>query len=271
MWRYRFQSPPQNSLSHYGIQGQKWGIRRFQNADGSYTQEGKERYGRGITGGLFNKNKVKLKALKEESYKAVQSNKELLTELSGKEKRFIKDLRDVGKEYENVFRTAKLSSQEKDRIWEKLHSDFGNGVDDDEFFDETVVEHLQNDVELWQEKAPKELDDKRKAIDVEARDIKSILEKVTQPVIDKYGDKRVEDIDQKNYPGTKNLIRQMISGYVLNNQWLSAYIFSDRPYSSDPSFYESKEYWNAVFVSLMSLLRMNTIVVMESKVIRLPQ
>lgn len=30
-------------LAHYGILGQKWGIRRFQNVDGTYTSEGKRR------------------------------------------------------------------------------------------------------------------------------------------------------------------------------------------------------------------------------------
>lgn len=34
-----------NYLAHHGILGQKWGIRRFQNKDGSLTPEGKERYG----------------------------------------------------------------------------------------------------------------------------------------------------------------------------------------------------------------------------------
>lgn len=34
-------------LVHYGIKGQKKGLRRFQNEDGSYTAEGKERYGIG--------------------------------------------------------------------------------------------------------------------------------------------------------------------------------------------------------------------------------
>jgi hypothetical protein len=31
-------------LAHYGIIGQRWGIRRFQNKDGSLTEEGKKRY-----------------------------------------------------------------------------------------------------------------------------------------------------------------------------------------------------------------------------------
>ena len=31
-------------LYHHGIKGQKWGVRRFQNADGSLTAEGKQRY-----------------------------------------------------------------------------------------------------------------------------------------------------------------------------------------------------------------------------------
>lgn len=33
----------QAELYHHGIKGQKWGIRRFQNEDGTYTNAGKER------------------------------------------------------------------------------------------------------------------------------------------------------------------------------------------------------------------------------------
>lgn len=35
---------PENELKHHGILGQKWGIRRFQNPDGTLTEKGKKRY-----------------------------------------------------------------------------------------------------------------------------------------------------------------------------------------------------------------------------------
>lgn len=33
-----------NELYHHGIRGQKWGVRRYQNSDGSLTDKGKKRY-----------------------------------------------------------------------------------------------------------------------------------------------------------------------------------------------------------------------------------
>ena len=36
---------PSDELTHHGILGQRWGIRRFQNKDGSLTSEGRKRYG----------------------------------------------------------------------------------------------------------------------------------------------------------------------------------------------------------------------------------
>lgn len=35
---------PQAYLVHHGIKGQKWGVRRFQNEDGSLTAAGRKRY-----------------------------------------------------------------------------------------------------------------------------------------------------------------------------------------------------------------------------------
>ena len=33
-----------NELQHWGIKGMKWGVRRYQNSDGTLTAAGKKRY-----------------------------------------------------------------------------------------------------------------------------------------------------------------------------------------------------------------------------------
>lgn len=44
-WREYANYDPQYTLMHHGIKGQKWGVRRFENADGTLTAAGRSRYG----------------------------------------------------------------------------------------------------------------------------------------------------------------------------------------------------------------------------------
>lgn len=59
-----------NELYHWGIKGQKWGNRRYQNEDGTYTEEGKIRRRKG------SEDYLKVKEIKKKSIKSM-SNKEL--------------------------------------------------------------------------------------------------------------------------------------------------------------------------------------------------
>lgn len=52
-----------NELTHWGIKGQKWGRRRYQNSDGSLTAAGRERYGSGDR--RYEDTKKNLKATKD--------------------------------------------------------------------------------------------------------------------------------------------------------------------------------------------------------------
>lgn len=63
-----------NELYHHGILGQKWGVRRFQNPDGSLTPAGRERYGYGNGNGN--------KSGSQTSNKASSSSKQSHTKVS---------------------------------------------------------------------------------------------------------------------------------------------------------------------------------------------
>lgn len=85
-----------NEFYHHGIKGMKWGVRRFQNKDGSLTDAGKKRRGSesDSTKGLFGRKKAKSEApsktkepTDQEKAKPVESKKKSINELSDDELR----------------------------------------------------------------------------------------------------------------------------------------------------------------------------------------
>lgn len=75
--------PASDELSHHGILGQKWGVRRFQNADGSLTNAGKKR--KGLVQTIKDKKKAKMLREAKARKKAEREKKEAIIR-SGNEK-----------------------------------------------------------------------------------------------------------------------------------------------------------------------------------------
>ena len=110
-----------NRLIHYGIKGQKWGIRRFQNSDGSLTSAGRKRYSdsggiRGVVSKVKNsveKRKASSKAstAKKKATKEEEKETKEKESLEKKKERILKS-RSAKELYENadLFTSQELQS-----------------------------------------------------------------------------------------------------------------------------------------------------------------
>ena len=68
-----------NELEHHGIKGMRWGVRRYQNKDGSLTPQGKKRYDRDIRDNLAKKKETQIvNEYRKKHPKSNLSNTEIL-------------------------------------------------------------------------------------------------------------------------------------------------------------------------------------------------
>ena len=96
-------------LEHHGIRGQKWGIRRFQNKDGSLTSKGKSRYGE--TSDLYNAKKEARSAARQSRRERAKVDRDLDRAITEPTSR-VKEIRDY--QYKTIAKkSAELLKAEK--------------------------------------------------------------------------------------------------------------------------------------------------------------
>ena len=115
-----------DELKHYGIKGMKWGVRRFQNSDGSLTADGKKRYsgdnlkdiqkqvnqGKNVVDGV---KKTRTKAVEKQHEKKIYSD---LSQMSDKELRDIVNRLNMEERYMQVMksRDVQVGKSKADKI-----------------------------------------------------------------------------------------------------------------------------------------------------------
>ena len=132
----------QHYLKHYGVKGMKWGVRRYQNEDGTLTAAGKERYySDGEQRSMYEHAKkstiVEDKYIGRGTVKDIDDIKEAGAFLKKQSESITKDFNDYSERARKDLIALKTNSEFKNAVMKRLKEELGGPdmVDDDELLD----------------------------------------------------------------------------------------------------------------------------------------
>lgn len=110
-------------LAHHGVKGMKWGVRRYQNKDGSLTPAGKKRYESMSGEEIYKQSKKQIHKMRKKQYG--WSNQWMSRYGIGENsKRAIADANKAIDEFKNT-PAYKTAYKKYEKAWRKLESEYG--------------------------------------------------------------------------------------------------------------------------------------------------
>lgn len=184
-------------LYHYGVKGQKWGVRRYQNEDGSLTDAGKERY--------YNDNERK--ELYEQSKRhvvkgvltghTIAGNEDIAQAgvfLRNQNEKITEIFNQMTKGYDADISSMKKNSAFMNEAKKRLNEELGGpeNVDDEELLDWVIDDIIYDNIHTYSSPATKTLfRNFNDGVEQYYKNAKSI----TDDLVGSYGDQTVASID----------------------------------------------------------------------------
>lgn len=112
----------QNQLVHYGVRGMKWGVRRYQNKDGSLTPAGKKRYDRDVQSNLSKKKENRIDTSKPDPSRWVKEDLERTKKTVDATSNLVREMKNIDRESQPkpVKKKMDLSSMSDQELRQKI-------------------------------------------------------------------------------------------------------------------------------------------------------